>query len=246
MVHILELIDRVKKDFRFSRQEVLGLGVAILVTGFIFSFQNWGVGKFNLLVGLRNFLITTLAALLVFLAHVGPQKIYSLAEGYKAEFKTWWVGISIALVFGFISNGNLTLILPGAMFMSFMVRQRIGEFRYGYNLGQQTMTAFWGIYGVIILATLFRIGTYYFPTVLFFEKGLMICLVLAICALLPVPGLNGLNLFFGSRTIYLFSIVMVVCVSLLFWLGGGIGLLIVLIGQIIGDGYYLLAVSSEK
>ena len=199
MAHILELINRVKKDFRFSRQELVGLGVLILVTGFIFSFKNWGVDKFNLVMGLKNFAITTLAALIGFLAHVGPQKIYSLGEGYKAEFKTWWAGIIIALVLCFITAGNLTLILAGGMFMSFMVRQRLGEFRYGYNLEQQAVTGFWGVYGLIIMATLFRIFNYYFPKILFFEKGLMICLIFAICALLPIPGLNGLNLFFGHK-----------------------------------------------
>ena len=246
MANILELINRVKKDFRFSQQELVGLGVLVLVTGFIFSFKNWGADTFNLLIGLKNFLITTLAALVGFLAHVGPQKIYSLGEGYKAEFKIWWVGPIIALVLCFITAGNLTLILAGGMFMSFMVRQRLGEFRYGYNLEQQAVTAFWGIYGLIIVATLFRIGTSYFPQVLFFQKGLMICLILAICALLPIPGLNGLNLFFGSRMIYYFTIVLVVVVALLFWLGGTIGLWVAIIGQVIGDGYYLLAVSSEK
>ena len=246
MTNILELISRVRNDFRFSKQELTGLGVAILVTGFLFSFKNWGGDKFNLLIGLKNFLLTTLAAGIGFLAHVGPQKIYCLGEGYKAEFKTWWPGIIIVLVLGFISAGNITLILAGGMFMSFMVRQRLGEFRYGYNLEQQAVTAFWGIYGSIILATIFRIFTYYFPQNLFFEKGLLICLIYAICSLLPIPGLDGLNLFFGSRMIYFFSIVLVVVITLLFFLGGGVGLMVAIIGQVLFDGYYLLAVGSEK
>ncbi len=199
-----------------------------------------------MLVGLKNLLITTFAALFAFLAHVVPQKVYSLGEGYQAEFKTWWPGIIIALVLGFATAGNLTLILAGGMFMSFMVRQRLGEFRYGYNLEQQAVTGFWGIYGLVIVATLFRFFNYYFPKVLFFEKGLLICLIFAICALLPIPGLNGLNLFFGSRMIYFFTLVLVIVVSLLYFLGGGIGLWIAIIGQILADSYYLLAVSSEK
>lgn len=245
MVQILELISRIRNHFRFSQQELTGLGVAILVTGFIFSFKDWGADNFNLLVGLKNFLFTTLAAAISFLAHVGPQKIYCLGSGYKAEFKTWWAGIIIVLILGFITAGNVTLILAGGMFISLMVRQRLGEFRYGYNLDQQAVTAFWGIYGLVIMATIFRIFNYYFPKVLFFEKGLFICLIFAICALLPIPGLNGLNLFFGSRAIYFSSIVLVIVASLLFWLGGFIGLLVAIIGQLIGASYYLLAVSSE-
>jgi len=246
MVNILELMSRIQKHLRFNHQELVGLVLGILVTGFIFSFKDWGVDKFNLLVGLKNLVITVLAALVGYLAHLIPQKIYALGEGYLAEFKPWWPGIIIALVLGFVSAGNITLILAGGMFLSFMVRHRLGEFRYGYNLEQQAVTGFWGVYGLLIMATIFRIFTYYFPKVLFFEKGLLICLIFAICALLPIPGMNGLNLFFGSRMIYFFSLILVVVFSLLFWLGGGIGLVVAIVGQIMVGGYYLLAVGSEK
>jgi len=234
MVSFKELAARVKQFFGFNHQELQGIIIGVLVTGFIFSFKDWGVEEFNLIYGLRSLLLTTIAAGISFFGHIAPQKIYALSAGYLAEFKTWWAGIIIALVLCFISLGNLTLVLAGGIWLSFMVRQRLGQFRYGYSMEEQAITGLWGILGSLIFAGLFRAGNYFLPEVLFFEKGLMISLVFAICSILPIPGLDGLNIFFGSRATYVVSLIMVVIATLLLLFGGGWGLLVSVVLGLIG------------
>lgn len=238
MVSFEELKARIRDFFRFSRQELQGLMVAILVAGFIFSFRYWGGEQFDLVMGMRNWFWVTLAAVIAFLGQVGAQKIYALSAGYEAEFKAWWAGILISLALCFVSLGHVTLILAGSYSLSMMVRQRLGQFRYGYSMAEQAIVGLWGILGSLIVACLFRLGSYFFPTILFFERGLMLSLILAICSVLPLPGLNGLNIFFGARGIYYISLVVVVAAALLLLLGGGWGLVL---GIVLGLGAAVVA-----
>ena len=240
MVSFKELKSRIKQHFRFSKQELTGIIIGILVTGFIFSFKHWGIEEFDLVYGLKNLFLITVAAAISFFGHISCQKLYALSAGYKVEFKTWWAGIIIALVLGFISIGNFTLVLAGGVGLSFMVRQRLGQFRYGYSVAEQAVTGLWGILGSLIFAALFRIGNYFLPEVLFFEQGLMISLIFAICSVLPIPGLDGLNIFFGSRGMYLVSVVIVLLSTLLLLWGGGWGLLLGIILGLIAGGIAIL------
>lgn len=240
MVSWKELKARVKQDFRFSGQELQGILVGVLVSGFVFSFRHWGGEQFELVEGLKNLVLMIIAAGLSFFGHIAPQKIYALSAGYQMEFKSWWAGIVVMLVLAFISAGNLTLILAGGATTSFMVRQRLGKFRYGYSQEEQAIIGLWGVLGSLIMAALFRIFDYFIPGVLFFEQGMMISLILAICSLLPIPWLEGLNIFFGARGIYFVAIIVVLVTALLLLWGGGIGLLVGIIGGLLAGGIAIL------
>lgn len=235
MVSFQELKSRIRLYLRFSAQELQGIIIGILVTGFIFSFRYWGVERFEWAYGLKNLFWITIAAGLGFFGHILPQKIYALAKGYQAEFRTWWLGIISALVLSFITRGYLSLILAGGVGLSLMTRQRLGEFRYGTRQDELAVTGLWGVLGSLIMATLFRMGNYFLPEVLFFERGMMISLVFAICSVLPLPWLDGLTIFFGGRGVYFISVVIVVVAALLLLLGGGWGLLVgIILGLVAG------------
>ncbi|MFC1686937.1 hypothetical protein ACFL0E_01100 [Nanoarchaeota archaeon] len=244
MVSFKELKSRVRNHFRFSKQELTGLLVAVLATGFIFSFRNWGGDQFNLFSGLMNFLFTIIATAIAFFIPIAFQKIYALSTGYKAEFRTWWIGILIALVLCFVSVGYLTVVLIGGMSSSFMTRHRLGKMRYGTSIEEQGMIGFWSPLGSIISAGLFGIFHHLWPKILFFENGMMVSLVFAICSILPIPRLEGLVIFFGSRGTYLMTILMVLAVALLLILGGLWGTIIgIVIGLSIGS--YFMLIGSE-
>jgi hypothetical protein len=240
MVSFKELVVRTKQHFRFSKQELQGIAAGILITGFIFSFRYWGMEEFDLSHGLKNLFLTIIAAGIGFFGHIAPQKLYALSCGYRIEFKTWWAGILIALVLAFISLGNFTLVLAGGAAISFVVRQRLGEFRYGYSMEEQAIVGLWGVLGSLIIAALFRVFSLFLPEVLFFERGMMISLIFAICSVLPLPKLEGLSIFFGSRGIYFISVAVVLIVTLLLLLGGGWGLLLGIILGLIAGGIAIL------
>ena len=195
MVSWPELKSRVRDFYTFSPQEIIGLALSTVVTAFIFSFRDWGGAQFNLLTGLYHFLLLFLAAGIIFTFRFSCQKWYGLSEGYKVEYKPWWTGLVIALVICFLSRGLIPLVLIGGVFVIFMSKQRLGEFRYGFSYWQNGTISLWGIYSVMITAILFTIGLRYFPQSYFFEKGVFISLITGLLTLLPLPQQEGLNVY---------------------------------------------------
>ncbi len=244
MVNFKELKSRIKEFLRFDKQELTGLIPAILVTALIFSFRDWGVEQFNLIVGLKNFFLVVIIATLSFLFRFSAQKVYALSQGYKTDFKIWWAGLLIALVIAFLSVGRIPLIIIGATISAFMVKQRLGEFRYGHSVIQDAIIAFWGILGNLIMATFFAIGLYTFPESYFFSKGLWLNLIMAACSLIPLPQLDGLQIYFGSRNLFFMSILAVLVIGVLLLTQTKIGLITTIIAGTIVTIIYML-IGSE-
>lgn len=245
MVHRFEQAARWRDFMRFTKQEISGLIAAIFVTAFIFSFRDWGGETFNVAIGLQNFSLVLLIAVISFLFRLACQKMYALSQGYNAEFKIWWAGLLIALIVGFLSVGTIPLIIIGGMTVAFMTRHRLGEFRYGWSYWNNAMVGMWAIYASLILAVFFAIGNYIVPQTYFFHKGLILNLIMAACALIPIPQLEGLNIFFGSRVLYFLAILLIVLAAILLLTNTLFGIVFsAIFGAILGLVY--LAIGSEK
>ena len=229
MVSWNEFISRLKTDFRFSKQEIPGLVVAILVTGFVFSFRDWGIGQFELVTGLKNFLIVCFIVAITFFFRISAQKMYGLTEGHKPVFKVWWMGLVIALILAFISSGRIPLVLIGGTMTVLMVRHRLGEFRYGTSYWVNGMTAYFGPLANILLAILFGIGNYFMPGSYFFSKGLLLNIIMAICALIPIPQLEGLSIYMARRGLYYIAVASVILAAILLLSKTTIGLIVAIV-----------------
>ena len=245
MVYWRELQARIKEHFGFSRQEFFGVIAAVIITAFIFSFRDWGADQFSFGIGLKNLFLVLLVAVVSFFFRISCQKIYALSGGYKAEFKVWWTGLIIALIIAFVTAGRIPLILIGGISAAFMVRQRLGEFRYGFSYMENGIIALWGVLGNIIMAAVFAIGLYALPQNYFFSQGLLLNIIMAICALLPLPQLDGLNIFFGSRIMYVIAVFSVLLTAVLLLTKTKVGLItVIVIGTLAGLIYVLRG--SEK
>lgn len=245
MVSYQELGARIKADLTYSKQETVGLLAIIIVTAFIFTFRDWGGDVFDVVVGIKNFAVILIVAAVSFFFKTACQKVYGLAEGVKAEFKTWWTGLGISLVVTFISFGYVPLLVAGAMAPAFIVRQRLGEFRYGYSYWNHANVAAWGILGHLIVALLSAFFVYYFPESYIFSKALEMNLLLAFFSLVPLPQLDGLNIFLGSRVLYYFMIALAFIAAVLLLSRTTFGLVFAFIIAIIYAFVYT-AIGSEK
>ncbi|MEK6950536.1 MAG: hypothetical protein AABX13_02325 [Nanoarchaeota archaeon] len=236
---------RIQDFFTFSKQEINWLIVAILITGLIFSFRDWGGEEFDFALGLRNFALVSVIAAVSFFFRLSCQKLYALNEGYKAEFRAWPLGFIISLVFAFVSFGRIPLILIGTMVNAFMVKQRLGEFRYGFSYWHNGIIAYWGILGNLILAGLLSIGLYFSPENYFLGKGLALNLIMAFTSLIPLPQLDGLNIFYASRKLWVAAIIITLFVTILLLSKTATGLII---GWVFGLLYALvyILIGSEK
>lgn len=218
-----ELASRLRLYYAFSMNEVRDILICTLFTGFIFSFNDWGSASgFDFVIGVKNLLLVSLLALISFFVHLTGQRVAALMIGFKAEFKIWWTGLALSLIFAFISASlfgrAFTLILPGGMMIAMLVRHRLGEFRYGVNYWENGITALWGPIATVILALFFKILLIIFPHSWFLQKALLINLIYAICSMLPIPPLDGINVFFAGRALYAFSfgIILGICL-LVYW-----------------------------
>ncbi|GEM_PF-532394 len=226
MVRGEELRVRIKDYFSFEKQELSILIPAIFLTAFIFSFRDWGIADFNFWAGLENYIVVVIIIGISFFARFSWQKIYALKDGYRAEFKGWWLGILIALVLAVISKGHLPLVLIGGVASSLMIHHRLGEFRYGFSYLDNAKISFQGIVANLFLALLFSIGLYFAPESYFFSKGLWLNWIMALCSALPLPQLDGLNIYFGSRPLYYSALAIIAIFGILLLTGTQLGLIL--------------------
>lgn len=226
MVRGDELRARIRDYFSFEKQELAVLIPAIFLTAFMFSFRDWGDESFQFWSGFGHLIIICIIAAISLFARFSWQKIYALKEGYLAEFKGWWTGILVALLVTVISQGRVPLVLIGGMACSLMIRHRLGEFRYGFSYLDNAKIAFQGILANLFLAMIFAVGLYFFPDNYFFSKGLVLNWLMALCAAFPLPQLDGLNIYFGSRPYYYVTLALIAIFGVLLLTQTQIGLVL--------------------
>ena len=232
-----ELADKLKRYFRFNNDEVVSVLFASFILGFVFVFRDFSF--LNLVFG-----FVIVLASLVF--HVAAQKTFALSQGYYVEFRLWWSGLLVSLMFAFLTNGRIWwIMLPGGVIFSMIAKQRIGKFRYGLNYFPMGWVAFFGPLGSIVFGSIFKnIELYLIGNAIPWMSSIFVLnLVLAVNTMLPIPPLDGHYMFFASRpwfvilfgTIFTYSIL--VAFDVYSWI------LAIIAGLIIWLVYYL---SYEK
>ncbi len=229
-----ELKSRITEYFEFSKKELKNLIICSLIFGFIFAFRSWD----SLIKGFSSVILLSIFVLLSMLLHLSAQKIHSLKYGHIAEFEIWWIGIAISLLLVFFTNGWVRVILPGGIFMIFVSRLRIGEFRYGTDFLEKAFVSLTGpltsLFFAIILKT---INSFLNSTIL--NEIILINITLAIATMLPLPKLNGLNIYFANRTFYIFSFMFITSIiAFMYLINIWITLLFAIIVAIISTIYY--------
>jgi len=238
-----DIIDKTKRYFTFNPEEIKGILGSTLIIAFIISFKLWGPGdEFNLLYGLKNLFNSILIVLLSILVHISAQKIYGLHLGFNVDFKTFWPGLLIALVLCFVSGGAIAIFIPGGIVIHHMAKHRLGFFRYGLNYWSLGMISAIGPLANVVLAALFAVIAYGgviippmtpIATTTLIGRAISFNLWLAIFTMLPIPPLDGSNMFFASRLLYAFAFGCIVGYALLVLLLGFYSLVFVIVMGII-------------
>ncbi|MBI3035845.1 hypothetical protein HYY71_05990 [Candidatus Woesearchaeota archaeon] len=214
MAEIIDLIDKIKRYYKFTPHELRGLAISILAIAFIISFKEWGSTSFDLSEGLYNLFNAVLIVALSILVHDFGQRVWGLAIGYRVEFRLWSFGLIAALVIAFVSNGSLWLIVPGGFMLHHIAAHRLGWFRYGINYFGQAMVALAGPLFTLMLIILLKVlGV--FSTNPLIQKAIMFNVVYAVTSLLPIPPLDGSKVYFGSRMLYAFVLPAIVVSTIL-------------------------------
>ena len=225
MYGLFDLIDKIKRYFKFSKGEFKALVISTLILAFVVSFRDWGYGsEFSVTIGIKNLIIAIFMVGIAIFVHQAGQRISGLQMGFRVEYKMWWYGLLIGLIVAFVSRGKIWVLIPGGIFLHHMATHRLGFFRYGTNLASVGGIAFMGVAANILFATIIKFLQINLHLIsldsIFFNRLFLINWALAAYSLIPIPPLDGSRIFFASRLTLMF----------LFGCIGGYVMLILLLG----------------
>ena len=216
MAEVVDFIDKVKRYYKFTPSELKGFIISILVIAFVISFGEWGIKEFDFAVGLKNFLVAILIVGISLLVHTTGQRLWSLAVGYRLEYKMWSLGLVFAVILAFITNGKFWLLVPGGFIIHHLAGHRLGWFRYGINYWALGLIALAGpLITVTFIILLKVLSVFTFSAIL--QKFIIFNIIYTVYCMLPIPPLDGSKIFYGSRMLYAFSLPgMIVAIILLY------------------------------
>lgn len=228
----------IKKYVSLDANELKAFLIGGLVLAFIISFKEWGADKFDLMVGLRNLLMSLIIVLISMFVHIFTQKAMAFANGFKMEYRIWSYGLIIGLILTFVSKGNIWILAPGGMLIYHLAGHRVGSYRYGINFWPLAMTALSGPMVSFLFAMMIKLFTYQIFDIetVFITKLITFNLWLAFFTMLPIPPLDGYHVFFNSRVVYVFTFGTFLGYALLF----SMGILSLILALLIGFALYLL------
>jgi Zn-dependent protease len=229
-----DLKDKIKRYFKFSKDEVLALIITILAYAFIISFRQWGPtpGKVELAYGLKNMFLGILIMTITVIPHISLQRISGLNVGFRVEYKPWIYGIIFSFIICIITNGYVWfLFLPGGIFIHLLSAHRLGYFRYGLNMMAHALIAFAGPLANIIIAIIFKILHSILPGNPLLGKIVLVNMLFAVFSLLPIPPLDGSRIFFQSRMGYAFLLGLTIGITV--FLNTNLNILLIILGSIV-------------
>lgn len=213
MVGWFNLRYRLGKSFRFSETEIRILIISILVLGFLVGYSE-GQHIFRTVPWLYNLFNSVVIMSLVMLVHATSQKIMGLHFGQMPEIRIWPYGMLLGFVLAFASNGKILFLASTGIVMTHMAVERLGTFRYGLSLTDNAFISLAGPLANVLLAILFK-ALSVLPVGGLVSKCMMVSLVFAVSNMLPIPPLDGANIFFASRSLYVFMFAGILTISFL-------------------------------
>jgi len=216
----------IKKYFSFSKEEIISIIVTVFFLGFMFSFRDWGTTSFNFQDGVFNLVNSMLVVLLALLVYTSCQRLMGIRRGYKTEYKMWFWGLIAGVVITFATSGHFVLAFLGTVMVYHLEGQRLGSFRYGLNYRDLGIISLMGPLSMIILAVIFKAISLVSLSPLV-DKAVIVCMLIACVNMLPLPWIDGGNVFFASRMLWVFSFIgIVAAAALLYFLHSIFGVVI--------------------
>lgn len=225
--------DKFKRYGVPEAKEVKGLLLTVIVFAFIISFRDWGTETFSPFQGVQHFVLSIFLVAIAFIVFELGHRCFALWMGYRSQYKVWFPGLLIGLLITFLSNGYIPLILPGALIITHLTTHRLGKFFYEYSMKHAGWIGMAGSVSLMLFAIILK-G---FAGNEIVHRLMMVCILMSIFNMLPIPPMNGLRTFFGSRFVYVFVYAsLIACGLLLTYVSG----LLALIGSLVMGALILL------
>lgn len=207
----------------FSKKEIIHLVISIIFLGLIFGFDD-GAKNFVLGHWLVNLLGITLIVAISILIKESVMKLVSLSKSLESEYEIWnmhrvWfgsygklkkgipAGIILAILFTFMSKGKFFFAAIGVHNFKEKLGARTGRSKIFIEYFEEATIALSGVMTHVFLVIFAVILSKFIARDL--TNLVRINFSLALFSLLPFSDLDGAKIFFGSKILYIFSIIFV-------------------------------------
>lgn len=208
----------------FTKREVNHLIFATLALGFIFGFNDKRP-SFDLVYWLLNFFRICLASVAVLLSYALAQKLVAEHYGCSSVFSLWTIqrygfkpytklkrpfplGVLIGFIVAFLSQGKLFFAAMASSSITEHRYKRVGRRFVNVTANETAKIALSGVFAALLLA--FLVSALHLSSQL-----VLIASLFAVFQLVPLPGLDGIKVFFGSMPMFAFSAAFVLVSAIL-------------------------------
>ncbi len=197
------LIDKIRRYFGFSQKERMWIILTVIALAFMVGFND-GRKELDIALWGINFAMVLIIVALSFIVHITAHRVYALHLGFQMEYQTVLYGLIGGLILTFLSLGKLFLLVFDTFELKMLRAHRLGYFRYGLNYFAVAAIASVGPIANLALASIFRIMAFLPDD--FVKTAVLVNVLFAAYSLLPIPPLDGAQIFFGSRILYMFVV----------------------------------------
>ncbi len=242
---------------QLRKKEIQSILIVAFIAAFIFSFNEWGIENFNITLGIQNLILAFVFCLIIYTVHAFSQKFTANFYDHDVEFtyismkkkiaeirKTINIPIGplLTLLITLISNGKFIFLILNSFNLKTNKTRRLGHKWVNIKEFEEAQIALAGPLSNILILILFKILT---PLSGVFSKGMFIASTIAIFNMLPIPKVDGSRIFFGSRPLYVASLIFIIIfVILIFQLSVLQTLILALLLSLIIGGIYLYKLNN--
>lgn len=241
---------------QLTKEEIKDLLIVSVIAGFVFSFNEWGGGVFELSTGVKNLFKATLIALIIYTVHILAQKLVANKSSCETRFNIISakeipfygmikvpnflrpIGPIITLLISFLSRGKLFFIALASFEIVSKRKYRLGHKWSFVKEREEAVIAAAGPISNILMLILFKIMSPISQS--FFTKAMFMASSIAVFHLLPLPKFDGIKIWISSRTLFLLLWVFVPSVIILVYLTGLIAAIVtsLIIAIIVALSYF--------
>ena len=242
---------------QLRKKEIQSILIVAFIAAFIFSFNEWGIENFNITLGIQNLILAFVFCLIIYTVHAFSQKFTANFYDHDVEFtyismkkkiaeirKTINIPIGplLTLLITLISNGKFIFLILNSFNLKTNKTRRLGHKWVNIKEFEEAQIALAGPLSNILILILFKILT---PLSGVFSKGMFIASTIAIFNMLPIPKVDGSRIFFGSRPLYVASLIFIIIfVILIFQLSVLQTLILTSLLSLIIGGIYLYKLNN--
>ena len=210
-----------------SKKEVKKIILVAFIAAFVLTFDEWGIESFDLIFGLRNLMLVFIFTIIIYFCHAIAQKLTAEYFDHGVEFDIYSItkrinevrrsitiplGPIITLLFTIATQGKLFLLILNTFNELPDKVSRLGRKWTNIKEFEIAQIALSGPLSQIILLMVFKILS---PISDVFYQGIYTVSTIAIFNMLPIPKIDGIKIFSGSRTLYITSLIFIILFVLL-------------------------------